>query len=84
MNAKLVLNLILLSKLSNSFFSENQKGKPSSVNIRQYPSKSNSISKGPWYVLDDKLSYTEHLKRVTHKVNKSIGLLRKVQMIVPR
>ena len=34
--------------------------------------------------LHDKLNFGEHLKYITDKVNKSIGLLRKLQMILPR
>ena len=34
--------------------------------------------------LDKKLNFGEYLKYVTNKVNKSIGLLRKLQMILPR
>ena len=34
--------------------------------------------------LDNKLNFGEHLKYITNKVNKSIGLLRKLQMILPR
>ena len=33
--------------------------------------------------LDNKLNFCEHLKYITNKVNKSIGLLRKLQMILP-
>ena len=32
--------------------------------------------------LDNKLNFREHLKYITNKVNKSIGLLRKLQMIL--
>ena len=32
--------------------------------------------------LDNKLNFREHLKDITNKVNKSIGLLRKLQMIL--
>ena len=34
--------------------------------------------------LDKKLNFGEYLKYVTNKVSKSIGLLRKLQMILPR
>ena len=34
--------------------------------------------------LDSKLNFSEHLKYITNKVNKSIGLLRKLQLILPR
>ena len=32
--------------------------------------------------LDNKLNFREHLKYITNKVNKSTGLLRKLQMIL--
>ena len=34
--------------------------------------------------LDDKLNFGEHLKHIAKKVNKSIGLLRKLQNLLPR
>ena len=34
--------------------------------------------------LDKKINLGEHLKYITNKVNKSIGLLRKLQMILQR
>ena len=34
--------------------------------------------------LDNKLNFGEPLKQITNKVNKSIGLLRKLQIILPR
>ena len=34
--------------------------------------------------LDNKLNFGEHLKYITNKVDKSIGLLHKLQMILPR
>ena len=33
--------------------------------------------------LDDKLNFGEHLKCITKKINKSVGLLCKLQMILP-
>ena len=33
--------------------------------------------------LDDKLNFGEHLKYITNKVNKSIKLLHKLQIILP-
>ena len=35
-------------------------------------------------VLDNRLSFEDHLKMILNKVNKSIGLLRKLQNILPR
>ena len=34
--------------------------------------------------LDDKLNFGENLKYIANKVNKSIGLLRKLQNLLPR
>ena len=34
--------------------------------------------------LDDKLNFGEHLKYIANKVNKSIGLLSKLQNLLPR
>ena len=35
-------------------------------------------------LLDDELNFGEHLKYISNKVNKSIGLLHKLQLILPR
>ena len=35
-------------------------------------------------VLDSKLTFNEHIKHILSKVNKSIGLLRKFQPVLPR
>ena len=35
-------------------------------------------------ILDTKLNFQEHLKNILNKVNKTIGLLRKLQNILPR
>ena len=35
-------------------------------------------------ILDSKLSFQEHLQNILNKVNKTIGLLRKLQNILPR
>ena len=35
-------------------------------------------------LLDNKLNFGEHLKYITNKVNKFIGLLHKLQIILPR
>ena len=46
--------------------------------------KPTSYQKHLGMFLDNKLNFGEHLKYVTTKVNKSTGLLRKLQMILPR
>ena len=35
-------------------------------------------------VLDDRLSFEDHLKMISNKVNRTIGLLRKLHNILPR
>ena len=35
-------------------------------------------------VLDSKLTFNEHIKHIFSRVNKSIGLLRKIQLVLPR
>ena len=35
-------------------------------------------------ILDTKLNFQEHIKNILTKVNKTIGLLRKLQNILPR
>ena len=46
--------------------------------------KQTSYQKHLGMFLDNKLNFDEHLKYITNKVNKSIGLLRKLQTILPR
>ena len=47
--------------------------------VKQVPSQ-----KHLGMILDNKLNFQEHLKNILHKVNKTIGLLRKLQRILPR
>ena len=35
-------------------------------------------------ILDNKLNFQEHLQNILNKVNKTVGLLRKLQYILPR
>ena len=48
------------------------------------PVNQTSYQKHPGMFLDNKLNFGEYLKYITNKVNKSIGLLRKLQMILSR
>ena len=48
------------------------------------PVKSSEIHKHLWMILDSNLSYEHHIKSILNKVNKTIGLLRKFQLILPR
>ena len=48
------------------------------------PSNQTSYHKHLGMFLDNKLNFGEHLKYITNKVRKSIGLLRKLQMSLPR
>ena len=43
-----------------------------------------SYQKHVGMLLDSKLNFGERLKYITNKVNKTIGLLRKLQLILPR
>ena len=48
------------------------------------PVKSSQIQKHLGMILDSNLSYEHHIKSIWNKVNKTIGLLRKFQLILPR
>ena len=48
------------------------------------PVKSSQIHKHLGMILDSNLSYEHHIKSILNKVNKTIGLLRKFQLILPR
>ena len=43
-----------------------------------------SIHKHLGVIFDSKLSFDEHLKRVLKKISKTVGLLRKFQVVLPR
>ena len=47
--------------------------------VKQVPSQ-----KHLGMILDNKLNFQEHLKNILDKVNKSIGLMRKLHNILPR
>ena len=47
--------------------------------VKQVPSQ-----KHLGLILDSKLNFQEHLQNILNKVNKTIGLLRKLQNILPR
>ena len=47
--------------------------------VKQIPSQ-----KHLGMIFDTKLNFQEHLKNILNKVNKTIGLLRKLQNILPR
>ena len=48
------------------------------------PVKSSQKHKHLGMILDSNLSYEHHIKSILNKVNKTIGLLRKFQLILPR
>ena len=48
------------------------------------PVKSPQIHKHLGMILDSNLSYDHHIKSILNKVNKTIGLLPKFQLILPR
>ena len=49
-----------------------------------HPLKSTQIQKHLGMMLDSNLSYEHRIKSILNKVNKTIGLLRKFQLILPR
>ena len=54
-----------------------------SVYFNNIPVSSTSVHKQIRMLLDDKLSYKNHLKSVLNKVKKTIGQLRKFQQLPP-
>ena len=48
------------------------------------PVKSSQTHKHLAMILDSNLSYKDHIKSILNKVNKTIGVLRKFQLILPR
>ena len=54
------------------------------VHFDNRPVKSTQIHKHLGMMLDSNLSYEHHIKSILNNVNKTIGLLRKFQLILPR
>ena len=54
------------------------------VHFDNRPVKSTQIHKHLGMILDSNLSYEYHINSILNKVNKTIGLLRKFQLILPR
>ena len=54
------------------------------VHLDNRPIKSTQIHKHLGLMLDSNLSHEHHIKFILNKVNKTIGLLRKFQLILPR
>ena len=44
----------------------------------------NQYIKAPGIILDSKLTFKSHITMVTTKINKTIGILRKLQNLLPR
>ena len=57
---------------------------PPVVYFDNKPVKSSQIRKHLGMILDSNLSYEHHFKSILNKVNKTIDLLRKFQLILPR
>ena len=74
------------SKQAQEVIFSRKKMKPSypSVYFNNIPLSSTSVHKHLGMLLVDKLSYEHHLKFVLNKVEKTIGILRKFQQILPR
>ena len=54
------------------------------VHFYNRPVKSTQMHKHLGMMLDSNLSYVHHIKSILNKVNKTIGLLRKFQLILPK
>ena len=55
-----------------------------SIYFNNNPIKQVSSQKHLWIILDATLNFQEHIKNLLIKVNKNIGLLQKLQNILPR
>ena len=63
---------------------KHQKISHPSIYFNNNPIESVSSQKHLGMILDTKLNFQEHIKNILTKVNKTIGLLRKLQNILPR
>ena len=66
------------------FSRKHQKISHPSIYFNNNPIESVSSQKHLGMILDTKLNFQEHIKNILAKVNKTIGLLRKLQNILPR
>ena len=66
------------------FSRKHQKISHPSIYFNNNPIESASSQKHLGMILDTKLNFQEHIKNILTKVNKTIGLLRKLQNILPR
>ena len=66
------------------FSRKHQKISHPSIYFNNNPIESVSSQKHLGMILDTKLNFQEHVKNILTKVNKTIGLLRKLQNILPR
>ena len=66
------------------FSSKHQKISHPSIYFNNNSIESVSSQKHLEMILDTKLNFQEHIKNILTKVNKTIGLLRKLQNILPR
>ena len=60
------------------------RNKIASIHPIVYSVNSTATNKDLGMILDSKLSYEHHLQPVFSRVNKTIGLLRKLQLTLPR
>ena len=75
----------LLNKLKKSFLVVKQKGLPHPPLVFNNTNVTQSIyQKHLGLILDSKLTFENHVNMVTNKINKTIGLLRKLQNLLPR
>ena len=73
------------TKPAQVFFSRKLKTVPHpSITFNNNPLSHCPAQKHLGLVLDSKLTFNDHVKYISSKVNKSIGLLRKLQPVLPR
>ena len=66
------------------FSHKHQKISHPSIYFNNNPVESGSSQKHQGMISDTKLNFQEHIKNILTKVNKAIGLLRKLQNILPQ
>ena len=76
---------ILINKLKNCFFSRKaQTTNSPTLFFNENASPQTTLQKHLAIFLDSKLIFGEHLKTIFQKTNKTIGLLRKIQTLLPQ
>ena len=66
------------------FFPQKFYSIPSSFNFYEIPAAQINSQKHLGMQFDKKINFEEHLSKVESKVNKTIGIIRKLQNVLPR